>query len=119
MQDLGLETKNIRFLDFDCEILFHRYENNNQLAIELRASDTPHNAEKCIIPGSPITIATRCLPDQYFADTETVIKDYQENTGLLDVLVKANLVEPTGIIIHQNFVKFEVVRVIDGFAIHE
>lgn len=49
--------------------------------------------------GSPVGVATINVPETNLKPNEVVIKDYSENEGLLDVLVSAGIVIPTGRVI--------------------
>jgi len=65
-------------------VKLHNYYQNNRLAIQL---DT--------LEGEPYAVLTVNMPDVLLADNEVLIKDYSENTGMYDFLIKNNIVTPT------------------------
>ena len=52
----------------------------------------------------PYCTATTNLPDVLLLDNEVFIKDYSENEGVLDFLIKYNIVTPTPNGVHSGFV---------------
>lgn len=76
----------VNFLDCLCVVTFAQY-GNGRTAIELDEEAT----------GEPMATATVNVPDYPLAPNEVVIKNYSENEGMLDVLIKAGIVsEPKG-----------------------
>ena len=69
----------------DCVVVKTQYANNGRVALVLVDAND----------GAPVTVATVNFPEASLASDEAVIKDYSENDGVLDVLVKAKVVEPT------------------------
>jgi hypothetical protein len=65
-------------------VKLHNYYQNNRLAIQL---DT--------LEGEPYAVLTVNMPDVLLADNEVLIKDYSENEGMYDFLIKNNIVTPT------------------------
>jgi len=88
--------KRVNFLGYDCDIELHEYLANKQTAIQLIIADTDNNANKSSELGEPMCMATVCLQNHLFKKHETAIKNYSENEGILDVLVDAGIVRPTG-----------------------
>jgi hypothetical protein len=103
--------KQVRFIGYDCDVHIHEYQSNKQKAIQLVIANTEYNQQRSIDVGESMTIATACLPGYSFADNETAIKDYSENTGVLDVLLEAGIVELTGKVAHSGFAEFPIVRI--------
>lgn len=66
-------------------VVLHKYYQNNRLAIQLNDAEDGH----------PYAVATVNKPEVLLADNEVLIKDYSENEGMLDFLVKNNIVTPT------------------------
>ena len=64
-----------------CTVEFEEYQ-NGRIAIELIEKDT----------GEPYTTATINMPNVPLAKDEVIIKNYSENEGVLDALVKAGVV---------------------------
>lgn len=62
--------------------------------------------------GSPYAVATVNLPELNLEDNQTFVKSYSENAGMLDFLVKNNIVKYTGKQASNDFVTVDVVEVI-------
>lgn len=71
--------------------------NNGRTAIELLEND-PETGPV------PYTTATVNIPDVLLADNEVLIKDYSENEGVLDFLIRYNIVTPTPNGVQSGFV---------------
>jgi hypothetical protein len=52
----------------------------------------------------PYATATVNVPEVLLADNEVLVKDYSENEGVLDFLIKYNIVTPTPNGVHSGFV---------------
>jgi len=78
--------KIVKFMQWDCKVLKRKYTNNDRVALEL--SDATD--------GETIAIATINVPEVALAPDEVIIKDYSENAGMLDCLLKAGIVEKSG-----------------------
>lgn len=76
-----LEGHAIKFHKWNCVLDFNYY-NNNRTAIQLIDAND----------GQPIAVATVNIPDEKIKKDEVIIKDYSENEGMLDTLVKAGIV---------------------------
>lgn len=61
---------------------------------------------------SPYAVATVNLPELNLEDNQTFVKSYSENAGMLDFLVKNNIVKYTGKQASNDFVTVDVVEVI-------
>ena len=72
----------VTFLNYNCVVLFERYR-NNRIALTLVDEDN----------GEPVATATTNLPDISLDEDEVIIKNYSENEGILQVLIKANIVK--------------------------
>ena len=101
----------VKFFGIDCEAHSEKYA-NGQIAIMLIVAETNSNAAQGYRYGSPVCTATTCLPDFPFKEGETAIKNYSENSGVLEALVAGGLVEDTGVLFEQGFVSFPIVRVL-------
>jgi len=75
---------NYKFRDVDVVIKIGRYQNGNPALSLIDCED-----------GMPYCTCT-VNPDITLGDDQVVIKDYSENEGILDFLVKNNIVSLTG-----------------------
>jgi hypothetical protein len=76
-----------------CIIKKDRYGNNGRTALILEDED-----------GHIVTVATVNVPEEKLAENEVIIKDYSENKGMLDWLIKNEIVEYTGRYVTTGFV---------------
>ena len=74
----------VRFRNQDCPIE-QLYYGNDRTALKLLCED-----------GSPMAVATVNPPDDDLPEGHVFIKNWSENEGMLDALVVAGVVEPTG-----------------------
>ena len=74
-------------------ISLRKYE-NDRTAIQLNDATDGH----------PYAVATVNMPDVLLADNEVLIKDYSENEGVLDFLIRNNIVTPTPNGVQSGFV---------------
>ena len=72
--------KTFRFKHFPCVAVLAKYH-NDRIAIQLRAPDD----------GEPIATATVNLPATPMEPDEAAIKNYSENEGIEDVLIKEGI----------------------------
>lgn len=54
--------------------------------------------------GFPYATATVDIPHVDLKEREVIIKDYSENTGMLEFLVKNNIVKETGKVVKSGFI---------------
>ena len=73
--------KTIQFLGYNGYVEFSQYP-NGRTAILLKCDD-----------GSPLATATINLPEVELNDGEVIIKNYSENSGIVNALVNAGVVE--------------------------
>lgn len=79
-----IKNLNVRFKEWDCVVFVGVYE-SGRIALQLfDAKDM-----------EPVATATVNLPDAPLEEYEVLIKDYSENEGMVDALVKAGLVTDT------------------------
>jgi hypothetical protein len=93
--------KTIRFLNEDCRLVRDTYKANDGVALLLVCED-----------GSPMATATVCLPEYQLEVGEIVIKDYGENAGMLDALVKAGVVSDTGRTVQTGWVHSPICKLL-------
>lgn len=77
----------------DVVIQLHKYSNDRPVIQLIDAED-----------GEPYATATVNIPDVLLLDNEVLVKDYSENEGILDFLVKNNIVTPTQNGVQSGFV---------------
>ncbi len=65
--------------------------------------------------GSPIATATVNLPDVPLGKNQVLIKNYSENEGMLDALVAAGVVKPTGKTIRSGYVEVPICELLPPF----
>jgi len=99
------------FLDIDCDVLKKHYVSNDQIAIQLVASDTEKNKVSGACPGEPVCTATQCFMREKFSESSTAIKDFYKNRGVFDVLKGAGLIEETTHYVHEGCFYYPVVKV--------
>lgn len=87
-QPVDLNKVTVKFKRWNCRIELGAY-NNGRLAFELIS----------IKNDEPILVATVNVPEAILRKDEVIIKNYSENEGVLEVLVKAKIIsEPIGYI---------------------
>jgi hypothetical protein len=94
--------KRINFNDWDCELVKEEYQAGGSPALALVAWQDDISQDIC--KGEPIATCTVNLPDVPLRPDEVIIKDYSENTGMLNTLLDAGVVEMTGKTIDTGFV---------------
>lgn len=72
----------VKFLNYNCVVLFERYSNNKRVCLKLIDEDD----------GMEVVTATTNLPDIQLDENEVIIKNYSENEGVLQALIKAGVV---------------------------
>ena len=85
----------VRFRDFDCTVQNRQY-GNGRVALSLVDED------------GPVATATVNLPGVKLGPNQVAIKDYAENEGLLEALVAAGVVKPTGEKVRSGFVEIAI-----------
>ena len=92
----------VRFQQWDCAVEYATYRNTGRVAIEL----IDPNDE------TSIAVATVNVPEAKLEPDEVIIKDYSENEGMLDALVNAGIVEPTGVQLQVGFARCPIARLL-------
>ena len=87
----------VRFKSWDCIVRKLQYDNSRPALQLIDAED-----------GSPIATATVNLPDVPAGPNQVFVKNYSENEGMLDALVAAGVVKPTGQAVRSGFVEVPV-----------
>jgi hypothetical protein len=86
---------------------------------ELRFDQYPHGGRTALLlvePGKEdeFVVATVNEPEARLAANQVLIKDYSENRGVLDSLVRAAVVRPTGEIVRSGFASLPVCELLVG-----
>lgn len=87
----------VRFKQWDCIVRKRQYDNGRPALQLIDAED-----------GSPIATATVNLPDLPAEPNQVFVKDWSENEGMLNALVAAGVVKPTGQTVRSRFVEVPV-----------
>ena len=74
----------VHFLNRDCALVCARYP-NGRVAIKL------------VSDAAPVATATVNVPSCPLGEREVLIKNYDENKGVLDALIEAGVVRPTNV----------------------
>lgn len=74
----------VKFKKWNCEVVESKYMVNNRIALELLETGTEER----------IATATTNLVDEHVEENEVVIKNYSENEGIYEVLLKAGIIGP-------------------------
>lgn len=94
------ETLNVSFLGYKCKVMGGMYKNKQKAIQLIDAQD-----------GSPIAVATVCMVNETINEDEVFIKDYSENEGITDVLIKAGIIFPEIIkTVNSGFVKISAYK---------
>lgn len=76
----------VKYKNYDCLVKFSQYNYGGGTAIQLIDAND----------GELVAVATVNLPEQPLGEDEVFIKDYSENEGMADFLVKEGIIELTG-----------------------
>jgi hypothetical protein len=85
----------VRFREFDCTVQKRHY-GNGRVALSLVDEE------------GPVATATVNLPNVTLGKNQVLIKDYAENAGMLEALVAAGVVKPTGETVRSGFVEVPI-----------
>ncbi len=85
----------VRFLDTDCTVQKRQYA-NGRVALSLVDEE------------GPVATATVNLPDVPLGKNQVLIKNWSENESMLDALLAAGVVKPTGQTVRSGFVEVPV-----------
>lgn len=91
----------VRFHGKDLGVRFDRYREGDRVVITLMDED-----------GAEYVRATVNIPEIPLPDDLVLIKDYSENAGVLDALVEAGIVRPTGVRVGSGFVEVPVCQLL-------
>ena len=92
---------NVKFKVWDTIVRREEYANGRTALVLVDALD-----------GSPIATASVNLPDVELAEDEVCIKDYSENEGMLDALVREGIVSETVRHVPSGFVTIPICKLL-------
>lgn len=95
--------KTVKFKNWDCEIVKKQYS-NGRIALQLISNNE-------LIAVATTNIVDFDMNDE-FAKDHTFIKNWSENEGILDALIKAEVIVPTGMKWQTGFVYADLVKVL-------
>ena len=104
--------KTVEFLGFKSKVIRESYWGNGRICLQLVSAED--NQELDISEGEPVTTATINIPEVPLESNEVIIKNYSENEGILDSLVKAKIVKPTGKTVKTGFVECSICELLEG-----
>lgn len=96
MSEPKYDKRLVRFLHEDCVVQYAEYEENGRPAILLLCSGQGEAGHECGVRGERMSVATVNLHNQPLPAGHAFIKDYSENEGMGDALMKAGIVVFTG-----------------------
>lgn len=102
------KKEKISFKSWNCFLSLGYYGAGNRLAIQLLSDE--ENADKGVFYGEPIAVATVNIPEVPLKENEIIIKDYSENSGMLEALKKSGFITDTKREITSGFVTVQVVE---------
>lgn len=94
--------KRVNYKGSDCWLIQSQYGYGGSPALQLIDAQD----------GEPVATCTVNMPDYNLAEGEICIKDYSENEGMLDFLVKEGIVEDTGKRLQSGYVTIPVCRLL-------
>lgn len=95
-----MATRWVVFQGWACRVERASYGATGRIALPLYA----------VADGSPVAVASVHMPALSLAADEVVIKDYSENTGMLDLLVAAGVISPPVRALQSGYVTLYVCR---------
>lgn len=102
------KVKSVIYKGWHCDLLKSYYAHGNRVALCLVAG------EKDECPGEPVSTCTVNLPDEPLGEGEVFIKDYSENEGMVEFLVKEGVVEKTGREVRSGYIAVPVCKLLIG-----
>lgn len=91
----------IKFKQWDCILEFLKYS-NGRTALQLTDKHT----------GEPVAVCTSNLPNENLKTDQVVIKDYSENSGMLETLFAAGVVGPALRYTQSGFVRMPICKLL-------
>lgn len=95
-------VKKVVYKGWNCNLNKSYYEHGKCVVLCLIDADD----------GEPVSTCTVNLPDEPLGDGEVFIKDYSENEGMVEFLVKEGVVERTGREVQSGYVRIPVCKLL-------
>lgn len=97
-----MSEKTVQFKEYKCRVKMGLYENGRR-AMQLVDAET----------GEPVLTATSNLVNEpNLGQNQAFIKNYSENSGILDVLIAAGVVKDTGVRVMHHYCKYPLVDIL-------
>ena len=93
--------KTITFLNYKCNIVKEQYANGRTALLLIDADDNEH-----------VATATVNLPDDDIPEKYVAIKDYSENEGMLNLLIKEKIVAQPVEHINSGFINIPICKLL-------
>jgi len=106
-------NETINVIGLDCDVTKESFRMGNQICLVLKASNTALNKSQGAFPGEAIAKPSVFIEGVEVGENQTIIKDYFENSGILQKLVKAKIVKETGIRINVGFGENDFAYLVD------
>lgn len=84
--------KTILFKGWNCQLNFKKYHNGRTCIVLTNAIPIDEGSYIAEPGTETITIATVNISEAKISKNEVIIKDYSENQGILDILIKAKII---------------------------
>ncbi len=88
-----MSNKVFRYKFYDCILVKNQFQADGSTCLNLIAADTPFNRLNDIFPNEAIARASIHVEYASLEPNQTIIRDYAETSGLVDVLVEEGFVE--------------------------
>ena len=92
----------LKYKEWNCLLKKSHYQDNGRVALFLIDAED----------GEPISTCTVNLPDEPLGDGEVFIKDYSENEGMAEFLVREGVVERTDRVVQSGYVRIPVCKLL-------
>lgn len=94
-----MSTNLVTFLGYNCQVIKTKYAQGGAICLRLVSTEN-----------EPIATATVNVPEYKVRSGYLLIKNYSENQGILDALVEAGIVTPTGVTIPVGYCQAELCK---------
>ncbi len=99
-------VKKVVYHGWNCDLYRSHYAHGNRVALCLVAGED----DEC--PGEPVATCTVNIPEECLGEGEVIIKDYSENEGMAEFLVKEGVVEYTDRCVQSGYVTMPICKLL-------